>query len=93
MGSDSKQIITYAVTGFKDENDCWGELKDHARSMTSSSAIAGVYFFTLPPDEIEEINSRDNDFSQYGRRLIAEYWKDPDSGEELNRYPNVIIPD
>lgn len=93
MANGSKQIVTYAVSGFEDQEDCWKYLKHSATQITRSSEIAAVYFFTLPPGEIAEVSGEYKDFSQYGKNLIAEFWKDPDSGMELNRYPNVALPE
>ena len=89
----TKAIITYSVTDFANEEDCWQKLEEIAASVTTSSDIAGVYFFTLSADKISSISSQNKDFSQYGKNLVAEYWKDPDSGPVLNRYPNVVTPE
>ena len=88
LTNGSKQIVTYAVSNFSDTEECWIKLKQVAAAITKSSEIAGVYYFTLPPDEIDEIDIMYKDFSQYGMNLIASFWKDPDSGPELNRFPN-----
>lgn len=91
LSKGNKQIVTYSLNSFQDNEECWRSLETIAKSITKNSEIAGVYFFTLPPDEISEIDILYKDFSQYGMNLIATYWKDPDSGSELRRYPNNTI--
>lgn len=88
LNKGNKQIVTYSLTSFQDNEECWRSLETVAKSITENSEIAGVYFFTLPPDGISEIDIMYKDFSQYGMNLIAEFWKDPDSGTKLVRYPN-----
>ena len=90
LSKGQKQVITYSISNFNDHDECWLYLKKYAANMTIDAEISGVYFFTLPPEDIEAIANQYNDFSQYGKNLVAEYWKDPDSGEKLVRFPNSI---
>lgn len=91
LSNGSKQIVTYSVSDFQENDECWGRLETLGKRITENSEIAGVYFFTLPPDEISKIDALYKDFSQYGINLIATFWKDTDSGSELRRYPNTTI--
>lgn len=91
LTNGSKQIVTYAVTQFSDKEDCWSEMEAAGRQVTAQSEIAGVYFFTLSPETIKEIDGKTENFEQYGTDLIAVFWKDPDSGTKLKRYPNNTI--
>lgn len=88
ISKGSKQIVTFSVSEFSDTEECWIKLEKVAAAISESSEIAGVYYFTLPPDEIDEIDIMFKDFSQYSTNLIAGFWKDPDSGSELRRFPN-----
>jgi len=91
LAEGKKQIVTFSLHDFKNQEKCWDELKETARQLTDSSEIAGVYFFSLPPEKIIRIETLTEDFSQYGKNLIAVYWKDPDSGPMLKRFPNNIM--
>lgn len=91
LAEGKKQIVTFSLHDFQNQEKCWDELKETARQLTDSAEIAGVYFFSLPPEKIIRIETLTEDFSQYGKNLIAVYWKDPDSGPMLKRFPNNIM--
>lgn len=91
LANGTKQIVTYSLSDFKDQEECWRQMEKIAKNTTNSSEIAGVYFFTLPAAEITKIKDLTQNFGQYGVNLIGVYWKDPDSGTALKRFPNNVI--
>lgn len=96
VNAGEKIIVTYSLENFQENNDsCWLQLDQIGRQQLQNKVFGAVYFFAMPESKVPSIENEFTNFSQYGKKLVAKFWKDPGQRQEIKkgiliRFPTII---